>query len=109
MIQRCSWPTAGEEGEKILVQHRLVDAQPLAHVPLQQHPIPGMGLLLPFAEVAQMLLVHPPEVLPISPEEAPHASGRHWVGIQPFFLRTPRASAAELDEATPRNNKSPLP
>ena len=75
----------GEKREQVLVQHRLVYAQPLAHVPLQEHPLPGMRLLAPAAEVTQVFLVGPPEVFAVSPEEAPHALGRHWVGIQPFF------------------------
>ena len=80
----------GEEGEQVMVQHRLVDAQALTHVLLQQHPLVGMLLLLPVAKAAQMLLVGTAEVLPVSPEEAPHALGRHWVGVQPFFLRNPQ-------------------
>ena len=80
----------GEKGEQVMVQHRLVYAQVLAHVLIQKHPVVGMPLLLPVFETAQMLLVGTAEVLAVSPEEAPHALGRHREGIQPFFLRNPQ-------------------
>ncbi len=75
----------GEEGEQVVVQHRLVDAQTLAHVLFQEHPIVGMILLFPIVKAAQMLLIGTAQILAVSPEEAPHALGRHRVGVQPFF------------------------
>ena len=90
----------GEDSEQVVVQHRLVDTQALTHVLLLQHPLVGMFLLLPVVKAAQVLLVGTAKVLAVSPEEAPHALGRHRVGIQPFFLRNPR---------TPRSSWFPLP
>ena len=80
----------GEECEQVVMQHRLIDAQPFTHVLFQQHPLASMELLFPVVEAAQVLLVGTAQVLAVSPEEAPHALGRHWVGVQPFFLRSPQ-------------------
>ena len=71
-----------------MMQHRLINAQPLAHVLFQQHPLVGMRLLFPVVETAQMLLVGTAQILAVSPEEAPHALGRYWVGVQPFFKKS---------------------
>jgi len=80
----------GEEGEQVVLQCRLVNAQPFAHVLLQQHPFVGMLSLLPVLKAAQVLLVDAAQILAVSPEEAPHALGRYWEGVQPFFLRSPQ-------------------
>ena len=92
----------GEEGEQVVVKHRLVDAQALAHVLLQQHPLARMFLLLPVVIPAQVLLVGTTEVLTVTPEEAPHALGRHWVGVQPFFLRNPQTQPSSRSLLPPR-------
>ena len=47
----------GEEGEQVVVQHRLVDAQALAHVLFHEHPLVGMLLLLPAVKPAQVFLI----------------------------------------------------
>ena len=90
----------GEKRDQVMVKHRLVYAQSIAHILLLKHPLAGMLLLIPVRKAAQMLLVGTTEVLTVSPEEAPHALGRHWVGVQPFFLRNPQ---------TLQSSRFPLP
>ena len=92
----------GKESEQVVVQHRLVDAQALAHVLPQQHPLTCMLLLVPVTIPAQVLLVGAAEVLTVSPEEAPHALGRHRVGVQPFFLRNPQTLQSSRSLLPPR-------
>lgn len=75
----------GEEGEQVVLQRCLVNTQALTHVFLQQHPFVGMSFLLPVPKAAQVLLVGAAQILAVSPEEAPHALGRYWEGVQPFF------------------------
>lgn len=77
----------GEERDQVMVKHRLVYAQSLAHVLLLKHPLTGMLLLVPVRKATQMLLVGTPEVLPVSPEEAPHALGRHWEAHPTIFFK----------------------
>ena len=90
----------GEERDQVMVKHRLVYAQSLAHVLLLKHPLTGMLLLVPVRKATQMLLVGTPEVLPVSPEEAPPRIGPSLGSIQPFFLRNPQ---------TLQSSRFPLP
>lgn len=64
----------GEEGEQIVLQCRLVNAQPFAHVLLQQHPFVGMLSLLPVLKAAQVLLVDAAQILASVRKKRP----THW-------------------------------
>ncbi len=98
----------GQEGEQVILQRGLVDAQMLADVLLHQGPVGGVIQLLPFPEPAQRVLVTALQCVSIREKELTKGACRHRRCIQDYLLKKPRTRRSNGYRMQPADIRSAL-